>query len=434
MNSIPKNFKNGKAFIPNGINLKSVLITNHKGEQADISPIVSEFSITESIYSTSVIVSITVVDSSNAIEQLQLIGQEKINLILERQNHEDGGTEEIELDLAISEFPKYSRSDNEYVQSYVISAVSSFAIFDKTFKISRFYNNNTVEEIKKILNTDLSVTDTEEYSAAISRSRGILRWQHPLQALEYFRKNSYNDVGSPFYVFQRLSNQVVIAAQSDLVAEEPYETYYDGKEFKGEALTQDDFIQRRTRIISCNSDLKFGKTFNSISGAYASENNYLDYGNKTYTKIDFTYNDFPISNTLNQKTALSLSAEIDYSSSYKAHCEYISTNEFAFDGETKNHNNLRKENGHVTRAFTESLESTMHDIELFGDSYLNAGRVVELKFPKTQDPLTRETPKNERYDEILSGKYLIVSAVHILKDGEYFTNIRVKRDSLTIAV
>ena len=154
MNSIPKNFKNGKAFIPNGINLKSVLITNHKGEQADISPIVSEFSITESIYSTSVIVSITVVDSSNAIEQLQLIGQEKINLILERQNHEAGGTEEIELDLAISEFPKYSRSDNEYVQSYVISAVSSFAIFDKTFKISRFYNNNTVEEIKKILNTD----------------------------------------------------------------------------------------------------------------------------------------------------------------------------------------------------------------------------------------------------------------------------------------
>lgn len=88
----------------------------------------------------------------------------------------------------------------------------------------------------------------------------------------------------------------------------------------------------------------------------------------------------------------------------------------------------------MTRAFTESLESTMHDIELFGDSYLNAGRVVELKFPKTQDPLTRETPKNERYDEILSGKYLIVSAVHILKDGEYFTNIRVKRDSLTIAI
>ena len=61
-------------------------------------------------------------------------------------------------------------------------------------------------------------------------------------------------------------------------------------------------------------------------------------------------------------------------------------NEFAYDGETKNNNNLRKENGHVVKSFTENLEFVMHDIQLFGDSFLNAGRVVELKFPKVMDP------------------------------------------------
>ena len=435
MNSVPKNFGKGTdAFVPSSINLKSVLITNHKGESFNIAPIVSDFSITESIYSTSLIVSITVVDANNTIENIQIIGQEKISFVITRNKHEDGEEEDIELDLTVTDIPKYSRSDNEYVQSYVISAVASFAVVDKTLKISRSYNNNTIDEIKKILNTDLSVTDLEELGSGISRSRGLLRWQHPLQAVEHFRKNSFNDVGSPFYVFQRLTGQVVIAAQSDLVAEEVYETYFDGKQFTGKALTKDDYIQRRTRIISCDSNLKFGKTFNSVAGAYASENNYLDYGNKTYTKLDFTYNDFPLGNTLNQNSSLSTTAEIDYSTTFQAHCEYISTNEFAFEGATKNNNNLRKENGHVVKSFSENLDATTHDVELFGDSFLNAGRVIELKFPKSQDPLTRDTSQAEKYDDNLSGKYLIISAVHTSKDGEYFTNVRVKKDSMSVTL
>ena len=77
----------------------------------------------------------------------------------------------------------------------------------------------------------------------------------------------------------------------------------------------------------------------------------------------------------------------------------------------------------------------MHDVQLFGDSLLNAGKVVELKFPKVRDPQVREeklydAAPNDLFDQNLSGKYLIVSAEHTLEDGEYFTNIRVKKDSL----
>ena len=440
MNNIPRNFAPGsnKAFVPSSINLKKVLLTNHRGQQFDLRPIVQEFSITESIYSTSIIVNLNILDSNDTIDDLQLVGQEKIELIITRRPHEmnEDEVEEIVLDLTVSEFPKYKRPSNENVQVYTIAAVSSFSVLDKTLKISRSYNNNNVSEIKKIYNTDLSVTDIEELGESISRSRGILRWQHPLEAVEYFRKNAYNDIGSPYYVFQRLTGTTVIAAQSDLTAEEIHNTYYDGKEFTSDPLTQDDYIERSTRIISVSSQLKLGKVFNSKSGAYASENNYLDYGNKTYTKLDFTFDDFPISNTLNKRSPLSSQAEIDYSKTYKSHCEYISTNEFAFDGETKNHNNLRKENGHLKNAFVENLEFTMHDVELFGDAFLNAGKVVELKFPKTIDPQVKKenlynSDPADLYDRNLSGKYLIISAVHTLKDGEYFTNIRVKKDSLT---
>ena len=438
MNSLPKNFAPGgtKSFVPSAINLKFVKLTNHKGQLFELRPIVSKFSITESIHSTSVLVNISFADSNNVIEDLQLIGQERIEIVLSRRALDTDEDEEIKLDLKVSEFPRYKRGNNENVQTFEISAVSAFAVFDKTLKISRSYNNTTSAEIKKIYETDLSVSDIEEFSVSTSRSRGILRWQHPLNAVEFFRKNAFNDIGSPFYVFQRLTGTTVIAAQSDLVAEEPYGKYYDGKEFTSKPLSQDDFIERSTRIISVNSQLKLGKTFNSKSGAYASENNYLDYGNKTYTKLDYSFDSFPLSNTLNKKTPLSKSADIDYSQTFQAHCEYISTNEFAFEGETKNHNNLRKENGHIVNAFTENLEFTMHDVQLFGDSFLNAGKVVELKFPKIMDPQVRseklyDADPNDIYDQNLSGKYLIVSAAHTLEDGEYFTNIRVKKDSLS---
>ena len=440
MNSLPKNFAPGgnKAFVPSAINLKSVELTNHKGQVFDLSPIVSKFSISESIHSTSIIVNFTIVDSNDTIDDLQLIGQEKIEFVLVRELRENlTDEEEIKLNLTLAEFPRYQRGNNENIQTYEISAVSSFAILDKAFKISRFYNNNTVEEIKKIYEVDLGVTDIEEIGSSISRSRGVLRWQHPLQAVEHFRKNTYNDVGSSFYVFQRLTGKTVIAAQSDLVSESIYSTYYDGKEFTSEPLSQDDFVERATRMVNVSSQLKLGKVFNSKNGAYASENNYLDYGNKTYTKLDFTFDNFPLDKTLNKKTPLSKSAEIDYSQTFQAHCEYISTNEFAYDGETKNNNNLRKENGHVVKSFTENLEFVMHDIQLFGDSFLNAGRVVELKFPKVMDPQEKRnklfnSDPSDKFDQNLSGKYLIVSASHVLEDGEYFTNIRVKKDSLSI--
>ena len=438
MNNVPKNFAPGgtNAFVPSAINVKSIEFTNHKGEVYDLRPIMGAFSITESIYSTSVIVNILFNDTNNVLEDLQFIGQEDIKLKLIRNLHDtDVEQEEITLDLKVSEFPSYKRGENENIQNFSISAVSPFAILDKTFKISRSYSNTTTDEILKIYQTDLGVTDIEELSIASSRSRGVLRWQHPLQAVEYFRRNSFNAVGSPFYVFQRITGTTVIAAQSDLVNEDSYGTYFDGKEFTSKALSQDDFIERSTRMINVRSQLKLGKTFNSKSGAYASENNYLDYGNKTYTKLDYTFDSFPLSNTLNKKTPLSKNTEIDYSQTFQAHCEYISTNEFAFDGETKNHNNLRKENGHVVNSFIENLEFTMHDVELFGDSFLNAGTVVELKFPKVMDPQVRENmlydaDPNDRFDKNLSGKYLIVSAEHRLEEGEYFTNIRVKKDSL----
>ena len=114
MNNIPKNFAPAgeTAFIPSSINLKSVKLTNHLGLIYELRPIIDNFSITESIYSTSIIVNLGIIDSNNLIEDLQLIGQEKIEIVISRSQHELNNDEEIILDLLVTEFPRYKRENS----------------------------------------------------------------------------------------------------------------------------------------------------------------------------------------------------------------------------------------------------------------------------------------------------------------------------------
>jgi hypothetical protein len=53
------------------------------------------------------------------------------------------------------------------------------------------------------------------------------------------------------------------------------------------------------------------------------------------------------------------------------------------------------------------------------------------------DPRERDKTQNSdggETDKHLSGKYVITSAIHTFEDGEYHTNIRVKRDGFEIEV
>jgi predicted transcriptional regulator len=69
---------------------------------------------------------------------------------------------------------------------------------------------------------------------------------------------------------------------------------------------------------------------------------------------------------------------------------------------------------------------------------LNPGRVVDLRFQRAMDPQSMKEllDKNPRdiWDEHMSGRYLITSAIHQFKEGKYYTNIKVKRDSFAINI
>ena len=226
-------------------------------------------------------------------------------------------------------------------------------------------------------------------------------------------------------------------------------------------ISNQDYLHREQTILSVSSDLKLNKSIQSRRGAFASRNNFLDYSNKTYTPDDYSYskNFLTKKPTLEKHGILSDLFEIgdeNLTDFQESHCEYISLNHKEFgvvDPVTKlekntwynedkentpsgfNYNNMSKGSRQFLNAYQALLNTMTHDIRLNGNFKLNAGKKIELVFPKAIDPYAY-TDKlgvdEDHVNKLLSGNYLITSVVHEFEDNEYYVDVRVKRDSFPI--
>lgn len=435
-----------EALHPEHYRCKEIVLRNYRGVERDIHKIVVKFSLTESLYSNTVVAKFDVKDATNFFEKFPITGQETIQLKLEKKTTFTKGepNEIVDLLFFVTEYPVYGRS-GQHTQVYSFSAISPHAYGSSFRKISRSYDNLSSEEIRKIIINDCNVPEENFILTGnpISRSKGIINIQSPLKAAEWFRSQTFDDKHAPFFLFQTIAGNVQLSSLTSLIEQKTYGTYIHTKGYSQNAQTEQDYMERATRIIELASDLHLGKVFQGQNGAFASKNNYLDYTTKTYTNYQYQYNKdlYAKNNSLEGGTVLSrffqtASAEIDTLT--EAHCEYTSINSGAYDGVNQNFNALRKQTQGITQAYSEILDTTCHELVLCGDMLLNPGRVVELKLQRTMDPQSMKDllDKNPRdvWDEHLSGRYLITSAIHNFEDGKYYTNIKVKRDSFSIDI
>ena len=452
------------AVVPSAYRITSIIITNYRGEKADVLDISTRMVINESLYSNTLTLKLTLKDSTNFIEDFPIIGQEKIKIKFDYKRLSNGEEEDdidIEIDFFVNEYPTFGSSENQaYTQAISLLAISEQSYISNQKKISRSYNNNTSEEILKIFYEELDLIKSKfktspEGHEAISTSQGIISNQRPLDVIEWFRRQTYSEnTFSPFFLYQTVDGSFNFKSMSYLVSKdnEVYNRYYDVRGFNYSSLEQPElnFRQSDQRILSVSSDLKLNKSIQSRRGAFASKNNYLDYGNKTYTNFEYNYQkDFLDKElpSLEGKKILSdkfLIGDQKLTDFTQAHCEYISVNSKAFDGNS-NYNNMSKISRHFINAYNALSDTITHDIRLHGNLRLTAGTKIELIFPKNIDPLVRkdEVSENKKEEDemeegedhknkFLSGKYLITSVIHEFSDDEYYVNLRVKRDSFSV--
>ena len=439
MNNVQKNLSLGgnKPITPSAYSFQKIELENHEGEVYEIQNIIAKFSITESIYSNTLMCKVNIKDTNNLIEDFPIIGQEKIRFGFFKPDV-DGERVKIILEFSVTEYPTYGKTTEKYIQAFTLNGISNHAYNSEFKKISRAVEGTTSEIIEEIMVGDLQEENFVVDSPSDARFQGILNYNTPLGCIEWLRKKSYDEKRSPFYFYQTLDGVIHLKSFSDISSENVHHEYYDTREFDYELHTEDDFNQRRFRILEITSDLKLSKFFQGMAGAYASENYYLDIGNKQFTMEEFDGSTTsPILSKNKSYSTQKVVIDDTIDKQFQAHCEFTSINSFSFEGIDKNYNEIKKDSEGKTKANLELLDSTTHDIKLFGDLELNAGTIIKLNITRAIDPRERDKTENSQggeHDKHMSGKYVITSAIHTFENGEYYTNLRVKRDGFNIEV
>ena len=427
----------GAAMTPSGYNIKKCAIAAvGSSNSLDITNIVTSLSFVESLYSPTVICRISIQDSANLVEDFPLIGQEKIHIILERKDFSDDAEEKrIELNLMITEYPLYGKDEQKpNVSAITLNAISEHAYSMSLNEVTRSFDGPLLEEIEKLLTENgVEKKNIEQPTKGVSAAKGVIPRMKAINALEWFRSRTVNEPESPLYVYQTIDGKVHLKFYSELIKEKVHGNYEDNRFFSHEAQSFEDYKQRARRILTCASNLRFGKLFQSQAGAYASSMETVDIATKTTSIKDYGYNIEEMPRIGNQPfTAEAKISDKSLNEKYDARTSRVSLNSLAYGTDSKNTNLLRATYEQKNRSFTECLETMTHEIKIYGDYEFNPGKMIDIKFPKAIDP--QENEDEEYIDKSMSGKYIVTAVTHTFTNGEYYINARVKRDSLGIEV
>jgi len=428
--------------VPTSYRLNYVNLTNHNGDTTDIQALVTDFSIAESIYLPSLILTVNVKDNVNFLEEFQLSGQEQISIGISRAK-EFGTDEEVTLDLDfyVTEYPTYGKFNN-HTQVYAIKGISEHAYRSKFNKISRAFSGNAKDLIYSILTQDLNYSDEwiDVSGKDMLNASLIVPNLAPIDAIAWILRRCYDQTGSPWYCYETMKEGIAIYPQSELVAGDIFRTFEEGKFFKFDIFSVEDYRERQRRILSMASDMRMSKYIGGAKGAYGSRSVYVDIAKKTIGSHRFNYNDdYDEMVWLNDKSS-NLDEDFGFdqksiATMHDAQINYIPTNSMAFERSKNYHSGTA--DGRINRAqsYLENLDNLTHEIKVAGDFGLSAGKVVELLIPKAIDPTVdiqnaKKTIISQIYDDVISGKYLITSVVHNFGE-EYFCDIKIKKDSLS---
>lgn len=477
--------------VPSAYVIDSIMLSNHNGRIIDIQKIVTEFSITESIYHPGLILSMNVKDVVNFMEEFKLTGHETITVNLSRSTYNSGNRGKIKIDnqklshlFYVSEYPLYGKFENR-VQVYTIKGVSKHIFMSKFKKISRAYSGNIKNFVKEVLMNDLDISESniEMTSENTDIVKFIVPNLSPIDAIQWALRHAYDSHGSPFYCYETLGGKIKIDSHTDFnkrTNEAPYREYKEGKFFKFEPGSLEDYDERRSRIMDLSSDLRMSKLLSGSNGAYASKSIYVDIAKKQIVTTEFDYNTkfrdmAKIGNfsTLSQrfnpddiKAGKSYSSDRSFleraedikngggkslSDFKNSKINYIPLNTQAFDkvisvNETKSskirssestpnyHKATSNSKINIAQSVTENLETVVHDFIVAGDFEMNCGKIVLLKIAQASDPKSdlegERSGKNFGADRFFSGNYVVTSIIHNFSD-DYFSSVRVKTDSFS---
>jgi hypothetical protein len=426
-----------EALTPTAYDLSEVILTLHTGDTYDITTMVDQITVTESIYRMSLICSIRLYDANNFFEDKEISGQEKIDITWHRSQPESFDEDIIEKTFYVADIPVFSRVQ-DHSQVYQFDCISKHAFLNNLKLISRSFSGTHASIIEDILKNDLEYED--EVAHVSEQSIGLIRvvvpnWR-PFNTIQWVLRNATDQKGGSFFCYETLTDGIKIMSYSEITDAENYREYHHGTFFE-ERPDGEDYEERQNRILEIQSDLYMSKFNNVREGAYGSTTLSIDISTKQYRKHRFNYEEefsqMYHADHLNVNPNISRGFRIGERSlgEYnEAKLNFISNNSLSFDARYNNYHAGRETNVGRHQSFENNMDNFVHDVKVTGDYNLQPGLMVGIHMPKAVDPETRQNDPTDE-DLYVSGNYMVTSVVHNF-GKEYICDMRVKKDTMSI--
>lgn len=439
---------------PAAYRINKIILTNHGGRQIDIAGLVTDFFITESIYSPFLALEMNIRDDVNFVEEYQISGQEKILVSFSKNEYQEdifpdeGYLDEVTIEhtFVVTEYPVYAKASNNRSQALVLRGVSPHAYLSKFKKVSRAYNDSAINIIKNILINDLGYDESKMIisGAASPQMKVIIPYLDPLDAIAWILRRSFDENSGPIFCYETLSDKLLIQSYSNFVSTNngPHREYKEGKFFTSELLDDHTqaYLQMSSRILNLSSNIQLSKFIPGSQGAYSSKTQYTDISKKTYSNDIFDYySEFPSMVWADQGKAISSKFkvnenELSLNEYDEAKLNFIPLNTLAFGKYSNYHQSTTGNSLNKAISYIENLDSIIHEIQLYGDALMRSGKCVNLQLVKAMDPDVDMREDKARgdpsKDEFLSGRYIVSGIKHSF-GNEYVMQIRVKKDSFS---
>jgi len=409
----------------------TVNIQSGNGKEREISSLITSFTVFESIFQQTLIAEFEISDGVSLMEDLNITGNEKISTVVRKQNDKQTPPIDIQNDWYILDIPVYGKPKPD-LATYRIRCISPFGLVSKFRRASAKLSGSTTEILKELyrqVGAELEVIDDNPL--------GAFRYIPPRltysDTISNILQKSMTPNGAPYFAYQVFhESKFLLNSYNSMITENSLDSYIQGYFFRAESQTEESFEEKRLRILEISSNLGFSTYKAMRDGSYITRTHKLDWSSKTYETVDFKAHDEIIPLIDGTQSELSWRSDFDVSgvgpdNLYDTYNIYIPLNSLAMvDSDEANYHLLGSYKLATKNSVYSNLEQIEHSIKLHGDSRLSAGKIIDLKLPKTGqvEGVGRED------DLLLSGRYLIVSSTHIFNNEGYYTRVKVRRDSV----
>jgi hypothetical protein len=423
-----------------------IKIFSAEGEERDITQLVDTFEVTESIFQQAMIGEFRIVDGVNLFEELNITGNEKLSVVLRKQLDGDGQAEDMQSDWYVIDIPLFARPKPD-IQAYTLRCVSAFGLVSKMRRVQhvmkgtptdilkRLYEECGVDDFDKTLADyiDFLRPDNNSFRLLVGdqTSAGVMTYiptkQTYSEAIMQMLSKTAAPNGSPFFCYETfIGGNSVLNSYNNMITTELADTYAQSYFLRADAMTNESFEEQRLRILEISSNLGFSPYKGFRDGSYVTRTHILDWTSKSYQLQDFNAmrDDIQLMDKdLIMHPDFSVSG-VDYTNSPDIHGLFYATNRQAMsDRDEVNIHMHMPYVGAKRRAIVSNLGQIEHIIRVHGDPRLLPGRQIGVVIPRSG------SEKGDR-DEMLSGRYLIVSSIHTFDNNGYHTRLKLARDGI----